>query len=102
MTDWQPIETCPREEDKMYVVAWAGGGVAFLRWKTNSRMVENKRRVVRGGVSGAERAWVEERLATYFGDPEESDDYDLARIDSQPTHWMPLTDPPCNLRELSP
>lgn len=74
-TGWQPIETAAREW-RIIPCCWAHQsdnrpdcGWAALTWKTNSRT----------GLS-------------YFGDPVESDDYDLA--DDQPTHWFNLPEIP--------
>jgi hypothetical protein len=69
MTEWQPIETAPKD-GSIIPCCWAGGDNWFgLRWKTNRRVDQS-----------------------YFGDPEEDDDYDL--IDRQPTHWFQLPEIP--------
>lgn len=66
---WQPIETALKEW-RIIPCSWRGReGWQPLTWKTNRRTSRS-----------------------YFGDPNESDDYDLA--DDQPTHWFNLPDIP--------
>ena len=78
--EWQPIETAPKD-GSLVLCCWSPwkpvaygpeqGEVCLLRWKLNPR---NSRE--------------------YFGDPDEWDDYELADITNQPTHWLPLPDLP--------
>lgn len=71
MSDWQPIETAPK--DGSYVFGWRVG------WKTgwpiwfalNSRI--NK---------------------AYWKTTDEWDDYEMAEPENAPTHWQPLPKPP--------
>jgi hypothetical protein len=63
------------------VICWREGWPEpqALMWKTNDRIT---RAVAEGHADGM--------VDTYFGDPNESDDYELARPENWPTHWMPL------------
>lgn len=85
MTDtkgWQPIESAPKGR----ILCWASGWEpCFLEWKTNTRIS----RARKCGDSFAMQL-----NESYWGDPSEMDDYDLARPGGGPTHWMPLPEPP--------
>lgn len=75
---WLDIETAPK--DGTCIVCWREGSEpCFLIWKTNPRIVEGKA-----------RGQFLVHLVSYFGDPNEWDDYDLALDDNAPTHWHPL------------
>ena len=65
MSGWRPIESAPKNGER--IVCWAPGWDDWyvLAWKHNPRTTLD-----------------------YFGDPIEDDDYD--RPDQQPTHWHPL------------
>lgn len=81
---WQLIDTAPKDGTK--IVCWAKGWVpVFLCWKTNSRIVESRKR---------DPASVDDMADSYFGDPQELDDYDLAKPRQGPTHWHPLQPTP--------
>ena len=80
---WQPIETAPK--DSSLVLCWRRGWhPVFLMWKTNERIVRahkaNEARAVRLKES-------------YFGDPDEYDDYNYATPGGAPTHWTPVQPP---------
>lgn len=85
MSEWQSIESAPKDGTR--ICCWAAhfDGPCFLRWKTNPRIVHAHTQGQSMDLS-----------ASYFGDPDESDDYDLAlRLDGgAPTHWLPLPDLP--------
>lgn len=76
MTDWQPIETAPKDGTR--VDLWTGGRRvtgAFYKddgWTVWVRWVRDKRQTSGGLPTGTHR---------YTG------------VDS-PTHWMPLPEPP--------
>jgi hypothetical protein len=81
---WRPIETAPK--DGTPIVCWANGWEPlFLCWKTNRRIVEARK---------LDPAQVSDMTDSYFGDPNEMDDYDLAKPGNGPTHFMPLPPPP--------
>lgn len=88
--EWQPIETAPKDGSR--VLCWAPGwdNPTFLIWKHNRRLDRPKY----GHLSQDEETWLEARLADYFGDPDEMDDYELALVSGGPTHWMPLPELP--------
>lgn len=75
MSDWQSIQTAPR--DGSVLVCWREGWEhpCLLCWKCNTRIEEN------------DPIYSQE----YFGDLEEYDDYELAEADGGPTHWHPLS-----------
>ena len=79
--EWKSIETAPKDGSR--ILCWAQGwrSPVFLVWKTNRR------------ITGAhERGEMLDWTDSYFGDPNEMDDYDFA-ADCRPTHWLPLTTP---------
>ena len=83
MSGWQPIETAPKDGAEV-LCYWAGqGGPELLVWKTNPRI-----------VSAHERGTAMDLDESYFGDPVEMDDYDLAEPGKGPTHWLPIPSPP--------
>jgi hypothetical protein len=65
MTEWQPIETAPK--DGCAILAWRDSGVHVMRWRE------------RGDGSGFWDEW-RVRLKSLQAAP--------------PTHWMPLPAPP--------
>lgn len=67
MIGWEPIETAPKD-GSLVLCCWSGRSnvACLLVWKTNWRI--NK---------------------SYFGDPDEHDDYDLVEPENWPTHWFP-------------
>lgn len=81
---WQPIDTAPKDGTK--IVCWAEGwDPCFLYWKTNTRIVEMRKR---------DPADMERYADSYFGDSQEWADYDLAIPGLGPTHWHPLEPTP--------
>lgn len=75
---WQPIETAPKSWRDRILVCWPNGWVTIAHWKDNPRLKDSPE-----GLSPA-----------YFSDNDELDDYDLAKKENAPTHWMPLPAPP--------
>lgn len=65
MMDWRPIDDGARDGNVHVFWAIQWGCWAVLRWKTNHRIGK-----------------------TYFGHPEEYDDYDM--VDDQPSHYLPI------------
>jgi hypothetical protein len=84
MISWKPIETAPK--DGSYVLCWAPGweNPCFLIWKINSRIVSAKQT--------GKNTWqnIGDMAESYFGDPQEMDDYELAKPGGGPTHWVSL------------
>jgi hypothetical protein len=83
--EWQLIDTAPKDGSRI-LCSWRGdpGSARFLRWKTNHRIIAwNK--------SGANPDGL---LESYFGDPDEHDDYELAAPEKGPTHCLLLPDVP--------
>jgi len=71
MSEWQPIETAPKMK---VLLLWAATDIAYngviLNWK-----------MATGSWSSGHEAWIwDGRL--------------LASYEVQPTHWMPLPEPP--------
>ena len=73
MAEWQPIETAPRNEERPILAFDADYGIVTVKWRFDERW---------GGVWGSE---------DYIQD---GSIYDDALIARNPTHWMPLPDPP--------
>lgn len=83
---WQLIHTAAR--DGSHIVCWAKAWdtPVFLCWKTNPRIVAMHKQGMHLHLA-----------ESYFGDPDEMDDYDLAEPDGGPTHWIPLPAPPSSV-----
>lgn len=89
MTGWQPIETAPKPANAAEkwgpptLVCWAGveGSECLLQWKHNRRISSALDR----GEANPDGV-----AAEYWGDPNENDDYDLAKPGAGPTHWLKL------------
>lgn len=80
---WQPIRTAPKTG--ALIICWAPGWdeICLLRWKTNSRII----------YAHSQNA-MQDLQESYFGDPNESDDYDFATKDGAPSLWYPVLPPP--------
>lgn len=83
LSEWQPIESAPKDGSFIIGWHWDWQRPIILRWKTNHRIVaahqENQSR---------------DLAESYFGDPDEYDDYELAIKGKGATLWMPLPEPP--------
>ncbi len=91
---WQPINTAPRDGSRV-LCCWAGSEDSYtlLRWKTNDRIERHQERIRRGESFPDSAEALAEYMswnASYFGDPWEWDDYDLAKPGASPTHWLPI------------
>lgn len=71
MSDWQPIETAPR--DYTHILIWDSDRAMVARWGYSDLFDREPKEWIYGDCSG------------------EYNDYQV--IDS-PTHWMPLPEPP--------
>lgn len=69
------------------IVCWAPWyeRPCFLCWKTNPRIVSDRKL----HKNEFEKIYPN-RADSYFGDPWEYDDYELADSGAAPTHWHPL------------
>ena len=92
MTEWLDIESAPRNGSLVLCCRAGDEEVGLLCWKTNRRITEAKESTHPESV-----AYWADYSDTYFGDPVESDDYDLAKHGAGPTHWMPY--PPIPTQE---
>lgn len=81
-TGWQLIETAPKVW--RVIPCWREGWERWipLTWKTNPRI-----------VAAHAAGQFSECAESYFGDPDESYDYDLAILGNGPTHWFDLPEP---------
>lgn len=73
MDEWRPIGTAPKDEDVAILVFDNDYGVVTVKWRYDDSW---------GGVWGSEN---------YIQD---GSIYDDALIARNPTHWMPLPEPP--------
>ena len=71
LMDWQPIETAPK--DGRWVLVCGGNWRVIMAWYALNPRIDR----------------------AYWKVSDEWDDYELA--DDQPTHWMPLPEPPVNV-----
>jgi len=80
---WEPISSAPKTG---VPIVCCGPRMAprFVVWKTNHRIVTAQ------AIGDQEAKKVS---ASYFGDPDQWDDYALARPENAPTHWhaLPMT-----------
>lgn len=100
MSEWQPIETAPK--DRNILLYWpnydvdVGPVVAIGAWKHNRRLCNSYGHEDqdephqydhrdKGGTRGA---------CMYFSDTGDLDDYRLSQPENAPTHWMTLPNPP--------
>ena len=84
MSQWRDIESAPKD-GSLVLCCWAGGDtVVLLRWKTNDRITQ----ALASKDPDAIAYWAG-YSDTYYGDPVEWDDYDLAKPGNGPTHWLP-------------
>ena len=75
MSDWQPIETAPKEGTRILLTA--NGRVTIGFWATDAVIFEG----------GEGPHWVEFECEDFY--------YSRHLIDADtPTHWMPLPEPP--------
>lgn len=73
--EWQPIETAPRESVRILVVS--SGRVYCVRWKEEAE---------HGQTSEKGPGWQLFQCEDSF--------YSVALEKDEPTHWMPLPEPP--------
>ena len=79
MSVWQPIETAPKMRTiLLFAVTDVAANGTVLNWKT---------------ATGSWNTGYEDSMARGYT-PWEWDGHQLKTYDVQPTHWMPLPDPP--------
>lgn len=83
MMQWQPIKTAPKDGTRI-LLFWP----SFDRWIDVGWWKKNLRLVEIGEIDGIPVS------AGYFSNSTEWDDYEMAKVGNEPTHWMPLPDPP--------
>lgn len=76
MSDWQPIETAPKDGTDILVTVGTGGRCHVVAWLDEH------------GEPSAEYGW-------WRVDDNKHGPYSLRG--ASPTHWMPLPDPPSNV-----
>ena len=89
---WQPIETAPKDGTRVllfwpsyaYNLDEDGTPLIDLGWHTHSYRVES---------AHASRENLD-LLQDHWTNTDERDCYGLMRPSNQPTHWMPLPEPP--------
>jgi hypothetical protein len=79
---WQPIETAPKDGTRIMLFWPVSGWTDFGWWKDNPRLI---------GIEDIDGIPVK---AEYFSNSMEWDDYELAKVGNEPSHWMPLPEPP--------
>lgn len=78
MSEWRPIHEAPQNGSKQ-IVGWENGNWAICIWKTNDRI-----------VSAQKNGQLVDCRTSYWGDPAEWDDYDLALAVNAPSFWLPV------------
>ena len=80
MVGWQPIDTAPKDWRKSVLLYWPS--YAYNIDDEGCPMMDIGR-------------WVENvRGASYWSNTAEYDCYGLTKPEHQPSHWMPLPEPP--------
>jgi hypothetical protein len=83
VSEWQPIETAPKGWRIWIIVSRVNGPVWMARWYENDRYRNEKFEPIRAyWTDSDELDWP----STFDGE----EDF----ITNQPTHWMPLPEPP--------
>jgi hypothetical protein len=83
VSEWQPIETAPKDGSRI-ILFWPSfdGWTDFGWWKDNPRLKHCSE------IDGIQVS------ADYFSNSTEMDDYEMAKDGNGPTHWMPMPNPP--------
>ncbi len=85
---WRPIAELKPELWQRYVVRLPNGWWGIAMWKFNSRWGDHEHNPNRHSQTAEDLEFSRTHTQPYFGDPEESDDYDMALPVNTPTHFI--------------